>query len=101
MTTSTMPCRATRHDTLNAYQRHGCRCDAARRENAEAQARVKHNSQAATSHAVHYDLPWTAEDDELLLTARGTVAERARMLGRTFYAAESRLSTLRARARPG
>jgi hypothetical protein len=39
--------------------------------------------------------PWTLADDRELLTGPGTVAQRAARLGRTYYAANARLSFLR------
>jgi len=52
-------------------------------------------AQAATADAPAYLLPWTPADDRELVHGRGTVAERARRLGRTYYASQARLARLR------
>jgi hypothetical protein len=60
-----------------------------------AKARRRSQLQAATAQAPAYAAPWTPAQDRFLLHAEGTVAERARQLGRTYYAANYRLQQLR------
>jgi hypothetical protein len=53
-------------------------------------------NQAMTARtARHIATPWTTEQDTELLTGPGTIADRARRLGRTYYAASYRLQQLR------
>lgn len=47
--------------------------------------------------AHRYEQPWTSTEDRELLHGDGTVAHRALRLGRTYYAAQQRLTVLRRR----
>lgn len=51
--------------------------------------------QDATYDAPAYLMPWTPAQDRELLRGQGTVADRAKRLGRTYYAACARLARLR------
>ena len=53
----------------------------------------------ATADALNWHAPWTPDQDAELRHGRGTVAQRAARLGRTYYAACYRLSQLRKQER--
>lgn len=61
----------------------------------------RRRAQTATgAQARRLGLPWGPAEDAHLLTGPGTVADRATALGRTYYAAQARLSQLRKEHRP-
>lgn len=49
-------------------------------------------------HAHRFEQRWTTADDVELMTGSGTIAARAKRLGRTYYAACYRLQLLRKQA---
>jgi hypothetical protein len=61
----------------------------------EAREDRRYYQARTAAKAVNIAAPWTQEDDRELLTGPGTVAQRAARLGRTYYAANARLSFLR------
>jgi hypothetical protein len=52
-------------------------------------------AQILTIDAPAYAEPWSPSQDRELLLGQGTLAERSRRLGRTYYAAQRRLFKLR------
>jgi hypothetical protein len=56
--------------------------------------RAAYQALSARTARRHAD-PWTPEDDEVLLEGTGTVLDRARALGRSYYACQNRLAALR------
>lgn len=59
----------------------------------------RRDAQLLTVQRAHRaELPWTPAEDQELLEGPGTVTARAYRLGRTYYAAQWRLSQLRKRA---
>lgn len=55
----------------------------------------RHHQLQTAKAASRFEQRWTSYEDLLLLTGDGTVAQRAKRLGRTYYAAEARLAKLR------
>lgn len=81
------------HGTIACYQR-GCRRPECKAANADEQRLWRAAmSRVDTPHNEH--APWTPEDDQVLLHGDGTVASRARRLGRSYVAASLRLTKLR------
>lgn len=86
---ATLPC-----GTLANYRR-GCRCEDCRAANAESISVYQAAFQARTRLAPRQTTFWTqGEDSYLLDPANGTIVERARVLGRTYYGARERLRLL-------
>ena len=52
-------------------------------------------AQEWTTNAPAYAEPWSPAQDRELMLGQGTLAERAKRLGRTYYAAQGRLIKLR------
>lgn len=84
------------HGSRARYSRpHRCRCDDCRAANTAAQSDYVARLNAATPASRRY-LPWTAAEDAVLLDEqRGTVYQRARLIGRSYGAARQRLDDLR------
>jgi hypothetical protein len=55
----------------------------------------KHHQASTGATATRYAQPWTEAQDRYLLHSEGTLAQRAKDLGRTYYAARYRLAQLR------
>lgn len=55
----------------------------------------RRNQLATAATARRWAEPWTPAEDARLLTMPGTVADRAKSLGRTYYATTNRLARLR------
>lgn len=85
------------HGTITRYRPpYTCRCAECRRALAAARKRYVRSAQRRTPPGHAHGLPWTPEEDAVLMDSTlGTLVARARRLGRTYNAALNRLGDLK------
>lgn len=87
------------HGTVARYHatktRPGCHCDDCRAANTAAMRQYVAQLRDRVPATERRSTSWTPADDAVLLAGDGTLADRARQLGRTYAAAKRRLDRLR------
>ena len=84
------------HGTPSRYVHHSCRCDACRAAWRSRMASYQAGVQATITKAPNYGAQWTPAQDSVLTNPElGAIADRARLLGRTYFAALARLQKIR------
>jgi hypothetical protein len=88
--------REAAHGGLTRYRK-GCRCDRCAQANRDAQAEFRRHAQKVTGpRAARGGMPWTPEEDALLMSPEGGSAmAKAIQLRRTYSSVANRLNVLR------
>jgi hypothetical protein len=88
--------REAAYGGLTRYRK-GCRCDRCAQANRDAQAEFRRHAQKVTGpRAARGGMPWTPEEDALLLSSEGGSAmAKAIQLRRTYSSVANRLNVLR------